>query len=100
MPSKRKAATAAATITAAIGLAAGPAAAHHEHTLQLPNGEQQVMPCEPTHLATTVHPIHHGFHLALDATRRGEDQGPGWLAKHTSHPGGVSVTVSGDCPVP
>jgi hypothetical protein len=90
---------AAVTATVALGSAAVPAAAHHEHTLNLPNGHEQVMPCEPAALATTVHPIHYGFHLALDATRRGDDRGPGWLANHASHPGGVSVTVTGDCPM-
>lgn len=95
----KRVAVASATVMVALGSAV-PVGAHHEHTLHLPDGQHQVMPCEPAALATTVHPIHNGFHLALDATRRGEDRGPGWLANHTSHPGGISVTATGDCPVP
>jgi hypothetical protein len=98
MGSKKRIALAAATTAGAIGLMAGPAAAHHEHTLHLPNGKQKVMPCEPAHLATTVHPIHYGFHLALDATRRDDDRGPGWSKNHGAHPGGITVTAQGACP--
>jgi hypothetical protein len=96
---KTRLTAAAATIAGTIGLMAPVAGAHHEHTLHLPHGGQRQMPCEPAHLATTVHPIHYGFHLALDAGRRGDDRGPGWSAHHETHPGGITVTTSpGACP--
>lgn len=42
----------------------GPALAHHEHTLHLPNGKTVLMKCEPL-AAADVHPIHNGLHVAL-----------------------------------
>jgi hypothetical protein len=79
----------------ALGLLAGPAAAHHEHTVHLPSGNAVTLPCEPEHLATAVHPIHHGLHTALDLRAR-----PGWEANHGGlHPAGITIsTTPGACP--
>ena len=87
--------TSVAAALLALGLMAGPAAAHHEHTVHLPNGNAVTLPCEPTHLATTVHPIHNGLHTALDLRDR-----PGWDANHGgSHPAGITISTNAEaCP--
>jgi hypothetical protein len=48
----------------ALGTLATPAAAHHQHFIQTPQGKQITLPCEPAGTGADVgHPLHWRLHV-------------------------------------
>jgi hypothetical protein len=48
----------------ALGVLAAPAAAHHQHYIQTPQGKQITLPCEPEGTAAAdEHPLHWYLHV-------------------------------------